>query len=960
MNRLNKISLFGIIVISLFCTLNVNAATQCKSSIAKSILSPSIYNVTSSIKKVDNSTFNYSFKIYVEPKTASLKSEITKVPFSYICSDAVFIEDSDDYKAGTPFDTGSFYLTKDGSKFSHDINFTASTKGNFMCVFSIPTNYVVDGCVQDVNDPFSFEHIIESNGTNTREQSNQCTYNGELSNVSSQIVEPINCNNTQTNEFEKEFCKAKNNALSNSKTDTVNGKKLYSTINGQFKGTLKFKCDPQKGIQGMIDGSINPNDYVNVSYAYGNSIESSETFKYVYHYNGPENPTVTQFNVEKKCEEAVTVEYGAPIASKAGLCFQYKVKVTSRVVCSASSVPPVPETRRGYCEPVPLCLHTQSNGKTVKLTQGGPNDAFDECIEKCDGGKYTTKCSQSCYKQVYGDSSSSTKTSFNFDSINASKLAYQTCLPSKAEKCDNCKLGYSRNYYLKYPVYEGENAADYCSDNALKYDTFKNAPENKCYFYKKNKKIYWKCSDVKSGSTDISQYIYGRWYAYSENANWGLTGKIEDQCYYSVKKDDNGIPRRDHSNGNRCHDSCSWTVDYDSCNGNKYLNPGWSEVDNKENIDTYNKAVAIVNSSSTCTTSQATFTISASYYDKTDKKDVTIYFPYDHQKDYLKSGVDMSNTTTNKNTTIIDYNGCYKVEENRKDANRHWYQSEWSFPGSYLDSKHNKLSYDYNSAKVGWETIKAFCLPLNAGDVNRSWYNWFMRLVIKDKETSVDSKDYKEICLSKDDSKSISKITKFTDEKDLVWNIVADTKLFGYYKWNINISCFYAINSKTSTGSINDNNTNADDKCVVDSEGYSIRSVDLKNLFPNSKGAALSDSESTGRTPGFNWSEYANNAINNSSYTSKPKDYATTVQSLGYSVYDEKYLDYEFELDKSDLNKLKNHKYTSFDGESVKRSNGITSYYSSYLREFTDKIPNKSLATTCNNLKNYNASSCQN
>ena len=663
--------------------------------------------------------------------------------------------------------------------------------------------------------------------------------------------------------------------------------------------------------------------------------------------------------IERECQEAVTVEYGAPIASKAGLCFQYKVKVTSRVVCSVKDIPQQPDIDNGYCEPVPECIHKVGKGKSVKLRQGGPNDKFDECIKNCDGGKYTSKCSKSCYKKVYGsNSSSSIKTSLSSDSLSATKLSLTTCDPySEDNICNSCKLNFSKNYYEKYPV---DNSSVYCKNGSFDAQNFKKLFSSQCYYKLSNKTDgvpIWVCPESvnTSDKSIVNNYIYGRWYAYSENSSWG----IEPTCRYSVKSGDNGIPRRDHHKSaehDRCVDECHWTIDKNSCSSS-YLNPGLSEYDNYNNLKVYEDIVNKAAAAATCTTSTATFTIHATYYDSDEQKNVTIDFPYDKQTDKLSSGENTANTSKLENTTIIGYDGCYKSNDEKK-----WYQAEWTFPGSYLDNKHNGLSY---SSKDGWEKIdKAFCLPLNAGNVNISWYNWFMSKVIAGKDTSVTSDIYKKECIDKGDSKSITKITKFTDEESLVWNIVAKTRNFGYYKWNIDISCFYAINSNTSIGNIQKSTHENEDECTTDAQGYSIRSVDLKNLFPASNGSTLTDSKSTGRTPGFNWSKYADNTINNSNYKSNPTDYIAQVQSLGEGVYSDEYLDYKFELDRATLNKLKGHEYTEFAGEAVKRDNGIVSYYSNVISSIANRnitstpefnndksyAPFKDYATQCNNL----------
>jgi len=933
MNKFIK-SIIFLFFISFFSIKSVNAA-QCTDPVSNAIKAPASYDVTTSIKKNGgNSTFNYTFKVTSSVK--SVRDEIKNIDYTYECYDATFSKNKNfEYVVGTQYTSGSF---KFDNTFKKNISFNAPNSGNYVCIFKINSYTTSGGCLVDLK----VDEVIETNKP-SKATLEKCMYPTTIDTISDAVTSPIDCGVTQTGDFEKAFCTAKTNAMKNAKTDKTNGNKLYSTISDSFSGTLNFKCDPKKGIEGMINGTINPNNYVNISYAYGSSTETIPAGTYKYHYTPDVTTNGKTIKVTNRCEEAVTIEYGAPVASKAGLCFQYKVKVTSRVVCSVDKIPEPPEVSHDYCEPSPVCVHRDEDGHSVELDQGGPNEDFDSCIKNCDGGKYTSKCSSKCYKEVYGGSSTKMSSSLDLYNISATKLANNNeCLPEKGESCKPCKLDFAKAYYKKYPVYEGTTPG-VCT-NVSKPDIV-----NQCYFkYNSSNELIWYCPDT----VEDNNRIYGRWYAYSENSDWGIV----EQCQYSVYKDtDNGIPRRDHSDGGRCHDECYWEVDYSSCGGTKYLNPGWAEYDNKNNMKIYNDAVSSAAASAKCTTSQATFTISSTYYDSEEKKNVTINFPYDNQKDFLKSGTDTSNSASKGNTTLISYDGCYK-NINQKN----WYQAEWSFPGSYLDTKHNGLSYDYNNTTKNWEKVKAFCLPLVAGNVNTEWYNWFMTKVIAGKETSVTSNEYREECLSKGDSKAITKVTNFTDTNSLVWNIVAKTRNFGYYKWNINISCFYAINSNSSTGRIDKSPSDNSEECVTNSDGYSIRSVDLKNLFPDANGSNLTDTSSSGRTPGFNWSEYATNTINNSSYSSNPSEYMATVQSLGYSVYDERYLDYYFELDKADLNSLKNHDYTSFGGESVKRNNGIYSYYSNDVHQYASKAPGKATATTCNNLKNYRASSCEN
>ncbi len=149
--------------------------------------------------------------------------------------------------------------------------------------------------------------------------------------------------------------------------------------------------------------------YSNVDYFYkkakvdSNNGEEDTPYHLIYNYY-PGNTVEKTFNLSDlcttTCEEAVKVEYGPPVASMAGLCFEYSVKVTSYVKCDAKvNEAKIPELNPTYCTPAPECEHNNQI-----LRQAGPSDEYDSCIKQCDGGKYSRICSDKCYKKVYGDS----------------------------------------------------------------------------------------------------------------------------------------------------------------------------------------------------------------------------------------------------------------------------------------------------------------------------------------------------------------------------------------------------------------------------------------------------------------------------------------------------------------------------------------------------------------------------
>ena len=459
----------------------------------------------------------------------------------------------------------------------------------------------------------------------------------------------------------------------------------------------------------------------------------------------------------------------------------------------------------------------------------------------------------------------------------------------------------------------------------------------------------------------------GRWYVTS---GWSRSG-------YKVFLDD-GFMRHDYG-GDFCHDSCSWNSN--DCSSNEYLNYGYAESDYKANMKIYKKLVDRCKAAATCSTSLAEFTISVDYTNS-NKKKVTIDFPYSSEADKLVT--DQSNSTNkNENTTIINEpapNGCFLTT----NKNAQFYQAAWSFPGSWINNKTGEVSYKPKKTSDGWRSLPdKFCIPLDAQNVNTAWWNSYYGTQLQSfSKTSISSASAIEKCKSISEKGSIYNYKQtFTkdDIKNIDYNINGKTKKFGHFGWNISVSCFYALN--TSIPKVTENSTTTDDKtpleCKTSSEAR-VRTVDLTNLFPSTDGTTKnSDSTTTGRTPGFNWSTYATISENkNPTYTSSPAQYLADVQKLGYSVYSNNYLDYEITLDKAKLAELKKYgnsvsgtsgstkkdkNYTAFDGTStVSDKTGVTRYTSNLLGSLGSNIKRpRPAARECNNMKNYDSDECQ-
>ena len=182
--------------------------------------------------------------------------------------------------------------------------------------------------------------------------------------------------------------------------------------NGSLNKTLTCNVNSSKNyyINGVKKGQYNKDTDYYANKNYYKTSRRGKTIKYTYRYsNGRKKKTV---NVcRQDCTEVVKVEYGPPVASKAGLCFQYKFKVTSYVQCTTHVYPNYPkDDDYKTCTPPPECY----NAHLGVLKQGGPNEKYEQCIRECDGGKYSRSCSDKCYKEVYG-SKKSVKTTNNVD-----------------------------------------------------------------------------------------------------------------------------------------------------------------------------------------------------------------------------------------------------------------------------------------------------------------------------------------------------------------------------------------------------------------------------------------------------------------------------------------------------------------------------------------------------------------
>lgn len=733
-------------------------------------------------------------------------------------------------------------------------------------------------------------------------------------------ISDINCTTT-SDSFEKAFCHERN----------------LATKVSNPKSVAAFKCNAKTSSNKSINDS---NYYENVGrYLY----EKEEDFSTTYTYNYECGKQTSTASCTVKCQEVVTVEYGPPVAVKAGLCFEYKVRATSRVHCHAKTagIGP-PDTYVGYCTPTPVCYKGKATVNDLienledENNQGGPSEEFDNCVSQCDGGKYTDKCVDKCYKEVYTSAvSKTTGKEISYDDV----LETDDYIEEIRNSTIRSNIGFRCDSNKKIYWYNGGNVLSSGAIADFKANTI-NRP------WKRNKR---------------DAYADPRWHL---TMDWGHGTKWKRyRCYKNT-----GIPCVCS-----CSEKCKWLGCKDS-----YLNPSYATSktingkrvtyitgeginDYRKNVKAYNDLKKKCLAAASCSTSTAEFTISA----KANNKWIDFPAAANNGSDSINTKLD-GQKQNSKNLMITLVGGCYNYESNDNPTDRNqdkWSQVEWTFPGSYINTKTGELSYN---SKVGSKKYeRKFCVPLNQKNVNLKWWRYYYTNELNrdlERARTEDSENY--IGYSLNDPKNQEKckcdwkITDISDSDIEDYNIKAIATNFGKYGWNLEADCFYAVGSLKPICP----------QCYGDEKN--IRTVDLNDMFPAKDGTPLSSYESVGRDPGFNWTNYANNTktaytVNKQkvfNYNSKPNEYLKWVQKKAYSIYSDDYLDYQVNLTRDIIKTLKEDtaadgfKYNNFTEASDKSlTKSVINYKSALLREtlkeYTITPTNNSLE--CNNMKNH-------
>lgn len=716
------------------------------------------------------------------------------------------------------------------------------------------------------------------------------------------------------------------------------------------------------------DSNGNYNLKANTEHYYAYSVEDVPGQQYLYHYTGTGNITYTDSknntiftrdtgtgievgkessgSCKKTCEETVEVNYGPPIASSAGLCFEYEVEVISKVRCSTSTKDIKPPTEKQMCNPIPIC-----NNIPGYIHQAGPLEDYENCIDSCDGGKYTKSCSEKCYNKVYGKSSNASKT--------ASKEYGNNILR---------KVAYAETGASRYE-HAGRNG------NTLSFKGYYTRKKVNGIYH-----IYW------VSTSNILSNTYSRYYRDDPNEYAKLwnddrnSGGIRDSVG-ALYFPDNGFKRADYW-GSTCGDYCYFS----GCTRDDlYLNQDELNADAKRNYEIYESVIASCKAAASCESKTASFKISVDYTTvksetvttKTEQKCVrnetkTVDFPItdlttsSSEDENSCSGNSYSDIVNNDKSVILDYKGCYK------DCGKgSWYYTKWSFPGTWVYPKKGKISWEDKGGTPGWKyESDKFCLPLNIANTNEEYWKYYQAHL-----TEADVPSYKDGNPYAETHYKLSDLFDPFDSSNSTRgeaNLRASTSNFGKFGWNVNVSCFYAVYDETTTETDEKGNL-ISEECDNESR-YRIRTVELTDLFPSKDGTESTDpskySTDIDDVP-FNWTDKAaSSKVQIPGVAADPESYGKYVQTKGYDIYTDAELEYQFHLTPSIMKEFKHdstcmnssdyfeNTISSSAGEGSTSINAsVLAYKSKCIRDggklvtSVKKIPNSGLLG-CNNINN--------
>ena len=598
--------------------------------------------------------------------------------------------------------------------------------------------------------------------------------------------------------------------------------------------------------------------------------------EYKYNYNHPEKVTVCSFN----CREDLTITYGPPVSVQAGSCFEYEVKVESKVTCDSvineSGAPNYQKYQ--VCEPIPIC----ENAYWQSRHQAGPTEEFDECIQQTDGGKYTQKAINKCYKKVYGKTNKKTSKKVNL----ALKYTNIQKMANTRAECNTANIN-GNNYQNVYNIYniDGYYGGYYKKDSngfrwekyqeGIKYYLDKEQNEeipvmDGCY-WNAYARFYFNSRSISNRTVLNDKNINGA-YRYDSWDNLGY-------WYYFPSSGENGVPKgikhaKDRSRGYAwCHDTCYY-VYADQCDGKYYNqvapvsnstcsknnNESCNEVNStrmsayQQYLNDYNDYLTKLDTCKAmakCSTETSTYKMvvdklsDESFICETGDEDSESCTSWtDTNKSKKQCEYNSKNTTNNGVTTQLtgDPNRTFgvpkeavkhcKANENGDSVVREIsgvcteipgdsqdYRTIIGFPGTWIKSK--SLTYRHKKPENTNGYVfrpNEYCVGTTIDTVNKDWYKW--------DEFDKRSSDTSSIQTTTVLDPAGEKVTKVNGK----YNIRAFIETFGDQNWKFDIECFYAACKDKDCGEC----TPGDKNCPNPKE-YDTKIITLDELFPSTE-----------------------------------------------------------------------------------------------------------------------------
>lgn len=625
------------------------------------------------------------------------------------------------------------------------------------------------------------------------------------------------------------------------------------------------------------------------------------------------------------CTEKLSVTYSPPSAVKAGLCFQYQVTVKSIVKCK-TEVKPNNDWPKNQIPAAQCKITAKCSGGT---DQAGPNEEFDSCIKKCDGGKYSQKCIDKCYVNTYDNESKSSTQAINITE-DSSDIKF---MANRGEDEEDPYVTYKEKNDVKKKCYTKDKMLaniDFCAEAFYKA---KQAEPNGKYVHESGKKYLWKPNNqnykkcnvynnsscrndgrpnsiLKSIKRAAPYYLRDRAATkellYSFFGMHSGTNGYGQARYYII---DNGGIKRQYTASYKCNEECWFT----RSKTNKECPGDASDIEDSYPSDALDAKTAEIEEcnnaeENNCSTTTATYTIGAN---KPEEYNQGTNKPGNEGRDAINRGSgDKIFAALDEMDLENGVNGiCYGIERPEW-----YYKTTISFPDSYINrktgdiinTKTNPTGCQGNSEDgSGTCLVKKFyyCTPYNMKSVNPWWWEW--KLIKQGQGTAPNPEVY-----------NIQARVGY-DKND------KEEGGFGKFGWKLKVACFYAVYNCVDPNDPNcpyPKNSATKDECTGDGctvLNNEVRTVDPKDPFNQNKNNTTSSSSGvkpTKREIGFNWTKdaqikYDDKDLETRGYKVNPEDYLKEIQSIAEQgrTYDDSYVDFEITLDPQQLNELKKY-----------------------------------------------------